>query len=98
MTTLQEMFYNMAVPLKNSPKDQDPWYEHVAETLSEIEADLKESFDENQLYLFKRYKESTSGIDEILAIDYFEQGFRIGVKLMTETLDPQKERINEEDS
>ncbi len=85
MDTIQNLFYGNIHPFEREiPKDSER--DRLSKQLRQSEAKLKETLDERETELFEKFKTSAEQECCICECEGFVNGFKLGIRLMTDSL------------
>jgi len=79
MSFFQKLYEGMYAPINEEMPDNDEFKEQW-NIMSDAEDALRKSFNEEQLILFETHQKAQIEIENMLHVQRFEQGFRVGVE------------------
>ena len=85
MSFLDELYYGNINPNENRKRKPLP-YEKVVRTFSEIESKLSKELNGENLKLFNELVNASDEISATSGVENFKIGFRLGVKMMCDSL------------
>ncbi len=85
MKTLEDLFFGNDIPFEKPAIDRDE-YRRLVEKIMETETPLRNSMTGEQLSLFEEYHDRRSDLTVSELRDAFVRGFRLGARVMLETL------------
>lgn len=83
--TIEELWYGNFIP-QDMCKDNDPRINELQALLTRNRAELTPTLSEEQRNILEKYDDNNDELTSILEHRIFEQGFRLGAKLMLEIL------------
>lgn len=85
MNTLEDLYYGNVYPYEKCAKLNDEVKE-LLKLLNRNEEKLKATFSDKQDNIFEKYKDCNSEISEICERQSFITGFKLGAKLVIESI------------
>ena len=85
MKTLEDLFFGNDIPFQQPALDPDE-YHRLVEKILEAETPLRVSMTDDQRKLFEEYHTRRSDLTVSELRDAFVRGFRLGARVMLETL------------
>ena len=82
---IEELWYGNIIP-QDMCKDNDPRIDELRVLMTRNRAELAPTLSEEQKAILEKYDDNNNEITTIIESRIFEQGFRLGAKLMLEIL------------
>lgn len=83
--TIEELWYGNIIP-QDMCKDNDPRIDELRTLMTRNRAELAPTLSEDQRTILEKYDDNNNELTSIIESRIFEQGFRLGAKLMLEIL------------
>ncbi len=86
---IEELWYGNIIP-QDMCKDNDPRIDELRALMTRNRAELAPTLSEEQRTILEKYDDNSNEITTIIESRIFEQGFKLGAKLMLEILQEDK--------
>ena len=87
--TIEELWYGNIIP-QDMCKDNDPRIDELRTLMTRNRAELAPTLSENQRTILEKSDDNNNEVTSIIESRIFEQGFKLGAKLMLEILQEDK--------
>lgn len=87
--TIEYLWYGKIIP-QDMCKDNEPRIDELRASMTRNRAELVPTLSEEQKAILEKYDDNNNEITTIIESRIFEQGFRLGAKLMLEILQEDK--------
>ncbi len=85
MKTIEDLFFGRNIPYE-SPSLDPAEYRRLSDKISEVELPLYQSMTKEQKELYNQYVDRCADLNDMEERDAFVRGFRLGVRLLLESL------------
>ncbi len=87
--TIEELWYGNIIP-QDMCKDNDPRIDELRALMTRNRAELAPTLSEEQRSILEKYDDNTGELTSLIESRIFEQGFKLGAKLILEILQEDK--------